>query len=149
MVGMLALLHQQIVAICTICRLSLQIGKMEDIVSVKRFSFTVVKEIVQYILNAEEISDAEFEARIEQATHNLILALYRKRICQQETASKDVFYPATWWNHFKLQCFPKWLLRKFPCKMKAQTVTVLAKIFYDKIRIPEYVSEVVLEVQDG
>ena len=36
-------------------------------------------------------------------------------------------YPATWWGHFKLKKFPKWLLKKFPVKYNTYLQTVVFK----------------------
>ena len=39
-----------------------------------------------------------------------------REVRQQIAASRDV--PVTWWDHFKLEIFPAWLLKRFPAKTR-------------------------------
>ncbi len=41
--------------------------------------------------------------------------------------------PATWWQHFKQAHFPKWLLRRFPVRMK----TYDADRLYPEVSLPD------------
>lgn len=38
------------------------------------------------------------------------------------TEETSVSYPDGWWQHFKADCFPKWLLKRFPVKHKSVKV---------------------------
>lgn len=43
--------------------------------------------------------------------------LFGKQLDDQNEYKKDTVdfeIPKTWWDHFKLECFPKWLLKYFP-----------------------------------
>ena len=40
-------------------------------------------------------------------------------------------YPASWWQHFKEECFPKFLLRKFPTVWKTHTQKTNLNTFYE------------------
>lgn len=43
--------------------------------------------------------------------------------------------PATWWDHFKRDCFPNWLLRRFPpqVQLHSEKVTFKLKETYPKM----------------
>lgn len=53
-------------------------------------------------------------------------------------ASFEIKYPATWWQHFKQQYFPPWLLKKFPIQEKAafqiRTINFQRLALYPKFR---------------
>ena len=39
-------------------------------------------------------------------------------------------HPTTWWDHFKRDHFPKWLLAKYPAKYTTESVTLDARAIY-------------------
>lgn len=39
-------------------------------------------------------------------------------------------YPTTWWDHFKQECFPKWLLAKYPAKYTTESIELDAKAIF-------------------
>ena len=49
-------------------------------------------------------------------------------------------YPATWWDHFKVKKFPKWLLKKFPVKCNTYLQTVVFKEIAVFPKLSNYIS---------
>lgn len=58
-------------------------------------------------LKVEMIEDPEWLNYIIQAS-----------IYTVKHPSKEVSVPVRWWDHFKHDCFPGWLKKRFPPKMK-------------------------------
>src|ERR1035441_2878425 len=44
--------------------------------------------------------------------YKLISSCYADKFPFKETLELD--YPRDWWQHFKKECFPKWLIKYFP-----------------------------------
>lgn len=71
----------------------------------------------------------------DEALYRLETEVWCERL-QDETvtlkasAVEDVRVPSTWWQHFKRDCFPLWLLRKFPVHHVSIHVTVSAEKTY-------------------
>lgn len=73
----------------------------------KRFGRYTFKSIAVNIIT---------QAITDEVTFEISLKILGQRNLQQY----DVWYefPKNWWQHFKLQHFPDWLLKKFPVKTK-------------------------------
>lgn len=63
-------------------------------------------------------SYAEFE-RMSQLEAEIYKQLsYRLRAFLVKYSDHTEQVPTTWWHHFKQDCFPVWLLQKFPVKLR-------------------------------
>ena len=66
------------------------------------------------------------------------------------TATACVYTPASWWQHFKQDCFPAWALRLWPVQTAACTAVrsasntverhITAKALFPTLQIPDHVS---------
>lgn len=71
------------------------------------------------------------------------------RIANQETLS----FPATWFDHFKQDCFPSWLLRKFPAKFKTKNIEI--RECYPALKLPNaekkyyYIADILEDTNAG
>jgi hypothetical protein len=91
----------------------------------------------------------EFELPVEVET-NTRLRHYKDHIAgqvvcqllhsvygQKRPFDFDYTYPATWWEHFKQDCFPKWLLRRYPPKMKTKRISYDAYALFPEIPVTD------------
>lgn len=72
----------------------------------------------------------EFTDEIVMTLHAFVMTESIKEATEECTFS----YPASWWQHFKAQCFPNWLARAFPPRMltERRTVHFDAREYYPK-----------------
>ena len=47
---------------------------------------------------------------------------------KREVPRRTVSHPLTWWDHFKLERFPQWLLSRFPARMKHHEIECTVNI---------------------
>lgn len=40
---------------------------------------------------------------------------------KEKTEEVTFSYPASWWQHFKAECFPEWLRKRYPVRMTVET----------------------------
>lgn len=45
-------------------------------------------------------------------------------VCGENQKPYTYDIPASWWDHFKRDCFPKWLLKRFPAKTISKTIDI-------------------------
>jgi hypothetical protein len=57
------------------------------------------------------------------------------RMLSERPKDETVSYPADWWQAFKEQYFPEWLLRHFPVKMESVIISIAA--IYPTVAFPE------------
>lgn len=60
-------------------------------------------------------------------------------------------FPLTWWDHFKRDHFPKWLLDRFPVRYNIEYTTLTAEAMYPEFRPPNGYSQVryIIRETDG
>ena len=65
---------------------------------------------------------------------HLVLTMRRELWCQHPgPGCIEIKYPETWWQHFKLRWFPKWLLKRFPVVYEIRKVDV--QVIYPTLNI--------------
>lgn len=77
-------------------------------------------------------------------TNGLVLRVQReffgKQINDQKTVEFTAVFPTTWWQHFKQDYFPNWLLKRFPVKKKvlkeSQTVFFTRMMEFPELGTP-------------
>lgn len=79
----------------------------------------------------EGMGKFELKALLPSFTQNLMLSLIN--FCYEEKLRKiqeevHFKYPASTWQYFKAQYFPRWLLLKFPAKYKYKTKLVTCEL---------------------
>ena len=103
------------------------------------FSQIVLQKIqvgMTRLMDKRLIEDASFD--VVQWTEDLFEVSLRGYLYGEHISTLEVAYPATWWNHFKQDNFPKWLLKRHP--VEKTVVVVEAKALYvelhNKISLP-------------
>lgn len=57
----------------------------------------------------------QFHSYVDAIARNMILELEAHiDLTLAEIVKLEVRVPSTWWQHFKEQCFPSWLVKRFP-----------------------------------
>lgn len=80
-----------------------------------------VKVVVQGML-----TDEFLDLRYDSSLRAFVVNLQRQLLAAGEmTTTETLDYPADWWEHFKQRFFPKWALRRWPCKTKTLSVTAI------------------------
>ena len=75
---------------------------------------------VQAKLSKQLLQECDVKFVTDVASDLLIYA--STRFFTEKVGVKEVKYPATWWQMFKKQYFPGWLLQRFPVKEKVVTL---------------------------
>ena len=119
--------------------------------SLEQFPFAVRR----YLTDEMRFANPEMSTWIEQTTMQMAMELRDHiwaEVLQDETVTLDntVSYPASWWDHFKKEKFPKWLLERFPAKMvterktKSHNFRTIALFPDFKYEVPDRVGRTVL-----
>lgn len=67
-------------------------------------------------------ADLRFNVRLEKEARLLLLQL-RSHIVSSKGEEYTLTAPVTWWDHFKLERFPMWALRRWPARVRVEKVT--------------------------
>jgi hypothetical protein len=67
---------------------------------------------------------------------------------ETKTKTLEFKYPKTWWQHFKYDHFPQWLLDIFPVQFKTETkkCRFTAKAFYPNVKFTPNLGNPVVKV---
>lgn len=83
----------------------------------------LVKEVMEFSVNPQEFAALSFDVR--QAFGQYMVRIQREMFGEkvQKTITVEFTFrqPKTWWQHFKQEHFPAWLLRRFPVEYSFQT----------------------------
>lgn len=104
-------------------------------------AFSAQGMISDHLLNDYPGSELKLDAYMVEMSRGLLMTL-SAYIAAQAVDKREVTYPKTWWDAFKLRFFSAFLLKKFPPKM--ETVTWEAKLIYPDLRIPEQRSQMLI-----
>lgn len=78
------------------------------------------------------LSDLVIDA--EELADHIVLNIKRELYAQHPGPGVvSVTYPKTWWQHFKLRWFPKWLLRRYPVIYNVRKVDI--QVVYPTLNI--------------
>ncbi len=90
----------------------------------------IVLEKIEFGLdNIVQPSFLDAEVSVEQYLENLLRVRVKGFLLGESMGHKAVFkYPLDWWQAFKKQWFPRWLLKKFPVMYR--TIEFDAKAYY-------------------
>lgn len=98
---------------------------MSEDITTTEYTLEKIKEKIFMRLGPERFEQLRIDVRGEyydDLSLHIERTLYGERIVNEQ--QRTVRVPATWWQHFKLENFPKWILRKYPVSYKSITVTV-------------------------
>jgi hypothetical protein len=121
-----------------------------DSVKLTKIPITVKAALGEYPLVEQDLT-----LTVERILDHMVFSLRSHMLAEElENRSKVVEFtfefPSSWWQHFKLQVFPKWLQRRFPIKYahyKYNKKVIFKKYAaYPKanIAIPDKVGELVV-----
>lgn len=103
-----------------------------DTIETEQVLIEKIKHRLRYHLDASRIKDtSSFIVELDPLLQHLVIQLGNdvwEEVLQTETGVVFEDIPKTWFDHFKLEVFPKWLLDKFP----ARTKTIYKKIKYQR-----------------
>jgi hypothetical protein len=101
-------------------------------------------DLIDYISTAQ-LKNFDIETLKNSMTNAIVLKLrgfLMGEKLREERKDWKVSYPSSWWQMFKRQYFPKWLLKRFPVRHTTLKRKVVFKVYelYPKlpIAIPKY-----------
>lgn len=87
----------------------------------REFQLEEFKEVFSSRIGPDKMHQLQF--RTYEVYGEMVLEIQKK--FWGEKRQKEIYVkfqkPSSWWQHFKQECFPKFLLRRYPVKM--QTIT--------------------------
>lgn len=100
---------------------------------------------IERILNSRSydsrtLSDIKSSVFWEHEINKLIIGLERYVACEN-LGTKTFQWPLNWWEHFKQDWFPEWLLVRFPIKYEIKEIH--GECFYPEISIPDAADKVI------
>ncbi len=83
----------------------------------------LVKEVAEFYVNPSDFAALSFDVRQAFGQYLVIFQreMYGEKVQKCVTVEFSAKQPKTWWQHFKQENFPAWLLRKFPVQYSFQT----------------------------
>lgn len=105
-----------------------QMGDLMADFKSKEAVLEMVKEVFEFEVNPREFYRMDF--RVREVFHKYVVSVQRKMFGEKIQQEVPVVFsykvPKGWWQHFKQENFPAWLLRHYPVKyeffMETKTV---------------------------
>lgn len=107
----------------------------------QRLTMRVLPEYIKHFkhnrIDVASWEDAAYGDTVYQMTATML----------RQPEPQEIVYrtPASWWQHFKMDCFPKWLKKRYPVRERVDTVEIvdlfpfprqdLSSIVGDSVRI--------------
>ncbi len=84
---------------------------------------SLVKEVMEFSVDPREFANLSFDVRHEFGRYmaRIQREMFGEKIEKDVTVTFTFKQPATWWQHFKQENLPAWLLRRFPVKYVSET----------------------------
>jgi len=83
----------------------------------------LVKEVFEASLSPREFASMSFD--VKEHLGQYVLRIQREMLGEKVQKDVTVLFayktPKTWWDHFKQENFPAWMLRRFPVKYVLHT----------------------------
>lgn len=91
----------------------------------KETVLNLVKEVFEFTISPHEFASFSFNVRHEFAQYLIQIQreMFGEKVQKEVVVKTEQSFPKTWWQHFKQENFPAWLLRKFPVKYQVHTVS--------------------------
>lgn len=82
-----------------------------------------LQEALEFVLNPREFESLSISVRDEYGKYAVEIKrrMFGERIQKSITVDFAFKKPKTWWQHFKQENFPSWLLRRYPVEYSFQT----------------------------
>lgn len=100
---------------------------------------TQLKETAQKVFSGHALVNLKFETWKEETINALVYQLSTHILAEEiENRTKTVCFehPISWWQMFKQQYFPKYLLKRFPIKTEKDTRLVTFKKYATYPKFP-------------
>ena len=115
----------------------MNIGEEVRLRNLEKFILERTKFVIQRRFGESFLEDIKYTtSSIDDEIEGIILRLEKDILSDKlEKIVKTFNYPVTWWDHFKLDCFPFFLLRKFPAKLKVKRITFERRVTFPKLAL--------------
>lgn len=90
----------------------------------------LIKEVFEFSINPRDFMGLSFDVRdaLGRYTARIMQKMYGDQIQKEVPVTFYCKVPAGWWQHFKQENFPAWLLRKYPVKYVTFSDTKVVEI---------------------
>lgn len=98
-----------------------------------------LKVTVQKVLTGHVLMTTELESCRNEVINDLVFRLKAELMAEKLEDRKQTVtfeFPKSWWQHFKQEYFPKWLLNRFPVKLTSCEKTVIFKRYATYPELP-------------
>ena len=104
---------------------------------IETVTLTKIRIGMTKLINERLIHDAKFD--ISQWLYGKFKADLSGYLLGEDMDKREVSYPADWWQHFKKDKFPKWLLKRYPVKtiVEVMDAKILYTEYHNKVSLPE------------
>jgi hypothetical protein len=88
----------------------------------------VLERVKKHFGHRISIRDLEIRQHYDYIADEIVLMMKHQMLGTRRTEKKTYAHPDSWWQWFKQDTFPRWLLKKYPVRMK----TVIVQETYEK-----------------
>ena len=93
-----------------------------------------LKVVARKVLSGQLLNDINIKQFEDSFIDGLVYELSSYVMAEETNCiSRSFTYPKNWWQMFKKQYLPQWLLNKFPIQLKKKTLTVRCLATYPKL----------------
>lgn len=92
----------------------------------KEYVLQKITEAMQMRINPQDFAQLSFSiSSLMYGRYALYIQreMYGEKIQKEVEVEVSFSYPKTWWQHFKKENFPNWLLKKYPVEYAYETKT--------------------------
>lgn len=102
---------------------------------IKRIELENLKIYVKQFFEIPGYEQLKVDVNVQRSFLKGVGVAFSTYITSQKLPEKEIKYPKTWWDAFKVQYYPVWLLKLFPAKL--EVVTISAQLMYPDLLIPD------------
>lgn len=111
----------------------------------KTVDLTRERYAIQYGIR---LANIDVDATLERVGASLFVRLFNDVYCAKKTKAISITVPDTWADSFRLRWYPKWLLNRYPAKMRTITETVEARALFPELDSPNNEHRMVFAIYD-
>lgn len=103
---------------------------MKDYVTLNEIELEKIQLYMDQMFSPTELQGMDFSISEETITRNLLFNVRKTFFGEKKHVSTMVSFefPKTWWDHFKMVNFPKWILKKYPVKYETRR----KEVYFDR-----------------
>ena len=111
-------------------------GNVFKLKELEKFVLERTRFVIARRFSKSFLEDIKYTTAIDDEIEGVILRLEKDILSNTlEKVVKTFNYPVTWWDHFKIECFPLWLFERFPSKLRVKKITFERKVTFPKLAI--------------